>query len=112
MDVENAPGAFSAICGRVLLNAPRCVLQALGWCVYLLALGSAILNLQARSPPFCRTNSQAVEMAKTEEGKRLVDLQTELTKLGVSSSLMSQAMGEKEEETARRLRRAKDTQVM
>lgn len=50
-------------------------------------------------------------MAKTDEGKRLADLEAELTKLGVSSSVMAQTMGEKEEETARRLREAKDTQA-
>lgn len=50
-------------------------------------------------------------MGQTEEGKRLAGLEAELARLGVSSSLLAETMGEKEEVTAKRLRQAKDKQV-
>lgn len=50
-------------------------------------------------------------MADTEEGRRLAGLEEELARLGVSKALLAETMGEKEEETARRLREAKDKQV-
>lgn len=51
-------------------------------------------------------------MADTEEGRRLAGLEEELARLGVSKTLLAETMGEKEEETARRLREAKDKQVL
>lgn len=89
----------------------RSVLRILHKLDYLLGRDGVIVILQARVPPACRTTSQAVMMSETEEGKRLASLQAELVKLGVSSSLMNQAMGEKEDETTRRLEKAYDTQV-
>lgn len=50
-------------------------------------------------------------MADTDEGRRLAELEAELARLGVSKALLVEAMGEKEEETARRLRETKDEQV-
>lgn len=51
-------------------------------------------------------------MAATAEGRRLAGLEAELAGLGVSKALLAEAMGEKEEETARRLRETKDEQVL
>ncbi|CAM9988729.1 unnamed protein product [Scytosiphon promiscuus] len=54
---------------------------------------------------------RAAAAAKTEEGQRLAGLEEELARLGVSKALLAETMGEKEEETARRLREAKDKQM-
>lgn len=41
----------------------------------------------------------------------MAGLEEELARLGVSKALLAETMGEKEEETTRRLREAKDKQV-
>lgn len=54
---------------------------------------------------------QAAAAADTEEGRKLAGMEEELRLLGVSKALLTEAMEEKEEETVRRLREAKDKQV-
>lgn len=54
---------------------------------------------------------QATAAADTEEGLKLAEMEEELRLLGVSKALLAEAMEEKEEETVRRLREAKDKQV-
>eukprot|EP00903_Cladosiphon_okamuranus_P011263 g10621.t1 len=54
---------------------------------------------------------KAAAMADTDEGRRLAGLEEELARLGVSKELLAETMGEQEEETARRLREAKEKQM-
>ncbi|CAM9483729.1 unnamed protein product, partial [Pylaiella littoralis] len=54
---------------------------------------------------------KAAAAADTDEGGRLAGLEAELARLGVSKALLAETMGEKEEETARRLRETKDEQM-
>ena len=55
--------------------------------------------------------SQPAAAATTGEGKRLAGLEEGLARLGVSRALLIETMGEKEEETAKRLRETKEKQV-
>ncbi|CAM9586390.1 unnamed protein product [Ectocarpus sp. 4 AP-2014] len=54
---------------------------------------------------------RAAAAAETEEGRKLAGMEEELRLLGVSKALLAEAMEEKEEETVRRLREAKDKQM-
>ncbi|CBJ49250.1 hypothetical protein Esi_0253_0017 [Ectocarpus siliculosus] len=82
------------------------------------------LDLEASSPleflesswaraylPASWRSQEAAAAADTEEGRKLAGMEEELRLLGVSKALLAEAMGEKEEETVRRLREAKDKQM-